>query len=212
MLTCKNKNNVEQLLISYYDEVNNCPVDWTKELIKIAKENSCGKCTFCRDGTAQVYKIIQDITNGDGREGDFNLLLDILEGIKVAADCENAIEAAKHCIEMLNKFPEEWENHILRKRCSNLVCKSYYTLHISPTDCIGCEKCLEVCNKNAIIGRRGYIHLIDNEKCNKCLDCIGACPVSAIIKAGSVKPKIPTELIEVGSFNINNNRRRRRGK
>lgn len=177
-----------------------CVVDYCLTIMDIAKKEACGRCVLCREGTWQVYEIIKDITQGHAESEDFTLLQDILKQIKVNGSCEMSRTAASICIDLMEAYEEEWDRHIRRKRCSNLVCKGTYTLYVDPQLCDGCGKCLASCPHGAIVGGAGMIHVINTEVCRKSLVCISICPKGAIKKAGAVKPKIPSEPVLVGSF------------
>lgn len=193
-----------------FDETEDCPVDRAKEVMGQARHASCGQCVLCREGTAQVHEILKDVTTGAGQDEDMALLDELLELIQTSAGCEMAVEAAGESLTLLRGYPEQWEQHISRKRCPGLVCKAYYTVHVSPAACTGCGACLEVCPQSAIAGGAGLIHVIDNEKCDRCLACVEACPAGAIAKAGAVKPKGPAEPVPVGTFEEEGGGRRRR--
>lgn len=183
-----------------FNAANACIVDYCMKVMDVARKETCGKCVFCREGTLQVYKIIKDITEGNARSDDYELLLELLEHIKSYASCEMSRTAASICLDLMRAYEEEWDKHIRRKRCNNLVCKGMYTLYIDPQTCNGCGKCAEVCKNNAIAGGNGLIHLINTERCDKCLTCIDICPTNAIKKGGTILPKLPSEPVPVGSF------------
>lgn len=180
--------------------VNVCVVDYCMKVMDVARKEACGKCVLCREGTLQVYKILKDITEGNARSDDYELLLELLEHISKYASCEMSRTAASICIDLMKTYEEEWDKHIRRKRCSNLICKGMYTLYIDPQVCNGCGKCVEVCPKKAIVGGNEMIHIIDTGLCNKCGACIDVCPKDAIKKAGTILPKLPSEPVPVGSF------------
>lgn len=196
-------------------DINACVVDYSMNIMNVAKKESCGKCVLCREGTWQVHEIIKDITEGNAKSDDFELLSDLLEQIKDNAGCDMSRTAAGICKDMMKRYEEEWDMHIRRKRCSNLVCKGTFTLYVDPITCDGCGKCMESCPQGAIAGGAGMIHIINPDICNKSMVCLSVCPKDAIKKAGSVKPKIPNEPVPVGSFSHSigeedDGRRRRR--
>lgn len=176
-----------------------CAVDFSKTLMDIARRESCGKCVFCREGTWQVHEILEDITEGKAESGDLELVRELLEQIRSNAGCEMSVTAASKSLELLINYKEEWDQHIRRKRCTNLICRASFTLYIVPELCDGCGKCMEVCPQEAIAGGSDMIHVIDTEKCDKCLLCVKKCPKEAIKKAGAVKPKVPSVPVPVGS-------------
>lgn len=213
-MTCKANSTIFQKWNN--SDSNACVVDYCMNIMNTARKESCGKCVLCREGTWQVYKIIKDITEGNGNSDDFELLIDILEHIKKNASCEMSRTAASTVMDLMKTYEEEWDKHIRRKRCSNLVCKGSYTLYVDPQLCDGCGECLKNCSIGAIAGGEGMIHVINPDICNKCMACVSVCPKGAINKAGTVKPKLPNEPVPTGSFGCNSDnqesemRRRRR--
>jgi len=202
------------------DETNSqvCVVDYSMNIMRRAKEESCGSCVLCREGTWQAYQIMKDITEGNAKSEDFELLMDLLSKIERNASCEMSKKAAESCMNIMKRHEEEWDMHIRRKRCKNLICKGTYTLYIDPNECNGCGMCLNSCPKNAITGGEEMIHVIRTDICDKTMACMFACPKNAVKKAGSMKPKIPDEPVPVGSFGTaqseeegGGRRRRRRG-
>ncbi len=137
---------------------------------------------LCREGTWQVYKIIEDITLGNPKSGDYELLLELLEQISENSSCEMAREAGKTTLKLMKDYEEEWDLHIRRKKCSNMVCKGLYTVYIDPALCDGCGLCLSKCPEKAISGGKDLIHVIDFSLCKKSLKCIEVCPKGAVKK------------------------------
>jgi NADH-quinone oxidoreductase subunit F len=169
-------------------------------VMDVARRETCGKCVLCREGTLQVYRILKDITEGKAQSGDYELLLELLQCIGKYASCEMAREAASRCLDCMQNYEEEWDKHIRRKRCSNLICKGMYTVYVDPRACEGCGRCVEVCPRGAIAGGAGLIHVIDVQICDKCLACVEICPAGAVKKAGAVLPRVPRTPVPVGSF------------
>lgn len=207
------------LLPDWNPSESNCVVDYCKQLMDIARRESCGECVFCREGTWQIYEIIKDITDGNPESEDYELLLDVLGQIEQGTSCEMPREAARRCIRLLKDEEDEWDKHIRRKRCANLVCKCSYTLYIDPRLCDGCGMCLEHCPPGVIMGEPGMIHVVNTDLYKNRLLSVSACAKDAIKKAGPVKPKLPETPIPVGSFDMGDDakegegsrRRRRRG-
>ncbi|SMP42932.1 NADH-quinone oxidoreductase subunit F [Anoxynatronum buryatiense] len=177
-----------------------CPVNYCMTIMKQAKETSCGQCVLCREGTWQVFEITKSIIEGKAESDDYTLLTDLLELIRDHAGCEMASSGAAICLEVIAQTHDEWDLHIRRKRCTNLVCKGSFTIYVDPSTCTGCGQCIAKCPEGAITGGRDLIHIIDPVKCSKTLACIFICPVGAIKKAGPLKPKVPETLVPVGSF------------
>lgn len=196
-----------------------CAIDSAMRVMDDARKESCGKCVLCREGTWQAYEIMHDITEGKAENDDYELLTELLEQISSNGGCEMSVKAASLCLGLLRNYQEDWDQHIRRKRCANLICRASYTVYIAPELCIGCGKCAEACQDNAILGGENLIHVVKGEQCSKCMLCVEACPKGAVKKAGAIKPKVPAEPIPVGSVGGTSGggeegtsmRRRRRG-
>ncbi len=173
-----------------------CPVNWALEIADTARMNHCGKSVMCRDGMNQLYVILRDIVSEKGRPDDLELLKDICRVIKRSEGCDIARKAAGLIYELLVRYEDEWDIHIRRKRCTALVCKRYYTVHVLPEKCAGAGACIKACEYGAILGGAGLVSVIDNEKCRRCGACLEACPSGAVVQgrrgeaegAGSARP------------------------
>lgn len=179
-----------------------CVPGFVRERLSFLHHASCGKCVFCREGTAQAYEIITDITEGRGKPDDPELLGELAAGMRTGSLCSLGKIAALPLLTTLRHFRDEYDMHIRRKRCPALVCKKFITFHILPKLCQGCGFCLEHCPAGAIAGGTQMIHVIDGDECTKCGKCLDVCPSAyhAVIKAGGVKPKTPDEPVPVGSW------------
>lgn len=193
-----------------------CPVETAFKIAKEAVKESCGKGVMCRDGLRQLYLILEDIVNGKGKADDIELLKEILGVIIECADCDLSYTASEQILKLINNFEGEFELHIKRKSCKNLICPGCHTVHINAAACKGSGACISVCPAGAIKGGEGLFSVIDQAKCTACNLCIAACPNGAIAGAGAVKPQGPTEPAAVGSWGAaggaaGGGRRRRRG-
>lgn len=179
-----------------------CTVAFVKERLSFLHNASCGKCVFCREGTAQIYEILTDIMEGRGKPDDLELLEELAAGMRTGSLCNLGKTAALPLLTTLKHFRDEYETHIRRKRCPALVCKKFITYHILPGQCRGCGLCLEHCPAGAIRGGAQMVHVIDGDECTKCGICLDLCPseYNAVVKAGGVKPRTPDEPIPVGSW------------
>jgi len=174
-----------------------CMVDVARYFIDFLTDESCGKCVPCREGLRQMLKILTDITQGKGKEGDIETLEALSETAKEAALCALGKSAPNPFLSTLNYFRDEYEAHIKEKRCPARSCKALISFHIDPQKCQACGICLKKCPAQAIDGGKNKIHLIDQEKCTKCGTCFEVCPerFSAVMKTSGepVPPPIPEE-------------------
>lgn len=177
-----------------------CVVDLAKNCLSLTRSESCGKCVLCREGTWQLLAVLTDITEGKGKPGDIDLLMELGEGIKSGASCDLGRTAPNPVLTTIRHFREEYEAHVRRKRCPALVCKRFISFHILGDKCRGCLACMRNCPANAIAGGDQMIHVIGQSECDKCGICLDACPFNAVTKAGGVKPVTPEEPIPVGSW------------
>jgi len=161
-----------------------CMVDVAKFFIQFTNDESCGKCSTCRDGSEAMHEILTNIQDGLGKEEDLDYLEEAGNAIKDASACGLGTTLPNPVLSTLKYFREEYEAHIKEKRCPALVCKNLIKYYILPEKCTGCKLCLKNCTPGAIKGDLKLVHIIDQSKCTKCGTCIDVCPpkVSAIIK------------------------------
>jgi NADP-reducing hydrogenase subunit HndC len=176
---------------------DNCMVDVARYFIEFLCDESCGKCVPCREGTKQMLKILINITEGKGKEGDIELLEELSEVLNDSALCALGQTAPNPFLSTLRYFRHEYEAHIREKKCEALSCKELISYYIDPGKCTACTLCFKKCPSDAIIGEKKMIHVIDQEKCTKCDTCFEVCPTKfdAVIKiSGEVVPTpIPLE-------------------
>lgn len=153
-----------------------CMVDVARYFLDFLTDESCGKCIPCREGMRQMLRILTNITEGKGKEGDIELLEELSEVAKEAALCALGKSAPNPFLSTLQYFREEYEAHIHEKRCPALSCKELIAFHIDPEKCQACMICGRKCPSEAIIGGKNMIHVIDQEKCTKCGTCFEVCP------------------------------------
>ncbi len=161
-----------------------CMVDVAKFFIQFTNDESCGKCTTCRDGSEALLDVLGNITSGVGKEGDLEFLEEVGMAVKDASMCGLGTTLPNPVLSTLKYFRDEYDAHIKERRCSALVCKNLIKYYILPEKCTGCRLCLKNCPPEAIKGELKHIHIIDQSKCTKCGTCLDVCPpkISAIIK------------------------------
>ena len=159
-----------------------CMVEMARFFLEFTQNESCGKCTFCRIGTKKMLEILERITQGEGKEGDIELLEDLAYKIKRTTLCGLGQTAPNPVLTTLKYFREEYLAHIHEKRCPAHSCPALITYSIDPDACTGCTACARVCPTECISGARKQPHEIDTSKCIKCGQCFEACKFNAVIK------------------------------
>ncbi|MFA9396943.1 MAG: NADH-ubiquinone oxidoreductase-F iron-sulfur binding region domain-containing protein [Clostridiaceae bacterium] len=160
---------------------DNCMVDIAKFYLEFTVDESCGKCTPCRIGNKRLHEILTRITEGKGTEQDLTDLEDLSHVIKDTSLCGLGQTAPNPILSTLNFFKDEYNAHVIDKKCPAGVCQSLLEYFITDK-CIGCTKCARNCPVNCISGSVKNLHIIDQDKCIKCGACMSNCPVNAIIK------------------------------
>lgn len=158
-----------------------CMVDVAKFFLDFTQSESCGKCTPCREGTKRMLEILTRITEGQGRDGDIELLEGLARNIKETALCGLGQTAPNPVLSTLKYFRSEYEAHIYENRCPAKVCEKLLRYEIG-SDCRGCGLCVRQCPVQAVSGTLRQKHVIDQTKCIKCGTCLEACPFKAISK------------------------------
>jgi len=159
---------------------NNCMVEVARYFVSFTQEESCGKCSPCREGTWHMMNILDNITQGKGQEGDIELLEKIGKHIKETALCGLGNTAPNPVLTTIRYFRDEYEAHIRDKRCPAGVCKALITYSIDPQNCTGCTACAKNCPVECISGERKQTHVIDQQKCIKCGMCDSVCNFDAV--------------------------------
>ncbi|QVK20481.1 NADH-quinone oxidoreductase subunit NuoF [Mycoplasmatota bacterium] len=159
----------------------NCMVDIAKFYIDFMVEESCGKCTPCREGTIQMYNILNNITSGKATLQDIDLLESLAESTVSTSLCGLGQTAPNPILSTLEYFKDEYIEHIEDKRCSASVCKDLINEYIITDKCTGCTICAKNCPVECISGERKEKHTINKEKCILCGDCFNRCPFDAIV-------------------------------
>ncbi len=159
-----------------------CMVDVARFFVEFTTEESCGKCTPCREGTRQLLWILERITEGKGTIEDIDRLEMLSSVLQSASLCGLGQTVPNPVLSTLRYFRHEYEAHILEKRCPAAVCKALITFSIDPEACTGCMLCARKCPEKAITGEKKKPHTLNQDLCIKCGLCYDNCKFGAVIK------------------------------
>ena len=161
---------------------DNCMVDVARFFLEFTVDESCGKCTPCRIGTRRLLEMLNKITEGKGTLEDIDKMEELCHYIQQNSLCALGQTAPNPVLSTLKYFRDEYEAHVVQKRCPAGVCKKLLQYEILADKCRGCTLCSKVCPVGAISGTVKQQHSIDTSKCVKCGTCIEKCRFGAIIK------------------------------
>ena len=159
-----------------------CMVDVARFFLDFTVDESCGKCTPCRIGTRRLLEMLDKITSGNGTLEDLDKMEELCKYIQANAMCALGQTAPNPVLSTLKYFRDEYEAHVVEKRCPAGVCKNLMHYEIQPDKCRGCTLCARKCPAGAITGKVKEPHVIDQSKCIKCGACMEGCKFSAIVK------------------------------
>ena len=158
----------------------NCMVDVAKYFLEFLEEESCGKCTPCREGIRQMRKILEGITQGEGKLEDLDTLEWMGQAIMDGSLCALGGSAPNPVLTTLRYFRDEYEAHIINHKCPAGVCKPLIRFSIDEDKCTGCHVCARICPTEAASGEKKKFHTIDQSTCIKCGACFEACKFDAV--------------------------------
>ncbi|MFA4992660.1 MAG: NADH-quinone oxidoreductase subunit NuoF [Candidatus Omnitrophota bacterium] len=161
---------------------DSCMVNIAKFFLEFTQNESCGKCTPCREGTKRMLEILTRITEGKGAEEDIDKLQRLGNMIKKASLCGLGQSAPNPVLSTIKNFRAEYEEHVRNKRCRAGVCQHLLVYEITDK-CAGCAACKKACPAEAISGAPKAKHVIDINKCVKCGACFKVCKFNAIKKS-----------------------------
>ncbi len=157
-----------------------CMVDMARFFMDFIQEESCGKCTPCREGTRRFLGILERICDGRGEPEDIASLEELADVIKETALCGLGQTAPNPVLSTLRYFKDEYDAHVREKRCPAKRCVALLKFEVDPEKCTACGMCFRGCPADAIIWKKKEVARIDKEKCIKCLTCFERCKFGAI--------------------------------
>ena len=157
-----------------------CMVEVARFFMHFTQNESCGKCVPCREGTKRMLEILERIVEGNGNEGDIELLEELSDTISNTALCGLGKSAPNPVVSTISNFREEYETHVYEKKCPAGQCQKLKKIYIDPLTCKGCSACSRKCPVGAISGKIKEPFSIDLTKCIRCGSCIATCKFNAI--------------------------------
>jgi NADH:ubiquinone oxidoreductase subunit F (NADH-binding)/(2Fe-2S) ferredoxin len=162
-----------------------CMVDVARYFLAFTQDESCGKCTPCREGTKLMLDILTKITDGHGTLDDLASLEEVARIVKETSLCGLGKTASNPVLTTLRYFRNEYLAHIEAHKCPAHVCRQLNTYTIDPEICVerghGCGVCRRECPEVAIFGEKNQPHKIDQSLCSKCGTCVDVCHFNAVI-------------------------------
>lgn len=172
-----------------------CPVEALHQAVVSHKCRDCGKCVFGYEGATQLEMILNDFTLKKGKSTDIALMTELCGLMDKQVLCEDGQELDRGVLDALERYRSDFEDHASKKGCRAGVCKKFMTYHILADKCVGCGDCMDECEDDAILGKKKFIHVIDQDECTQCGKCMEVCDEDAIVMAGAVKPRCPKKPI-----------------
>jgi NADH-quinone oxidoreductase subunit F/NAD(P)H dehydrogenase (quinone)/NADP-reducing hydrogenase subunit HndC len=160
---------------------NTCMVDMARFFMEFIQEESCGKCTPCREGTRRLLQLLEKICEGRGEPGDIDTMQELSNVIRETALCGLGQTGPNPVLSTLRYFRDEFEAHIYEKRCPAKRCVELLEFRVEEDSCKKCGLCFKACPVDAIEWKKKDVARIDTQKCIKCMTCFDRCKFDAIL-------------------------------
>ncbi|MBF0468227.1 MAG: SLBB domain-containing protein, partial [Desulfamplus sp.] len=158
-----------------------CMVDMARYFMDFIQDESCGKCTPCREGTKRILTMLENMCKGKGQPGDIEQLEDLCDVVKHSSLCGLGQTASNPVLSTLKYFRDEYEAHIFEKTCPAKKCPDLVKFEVVPDKCKMCGLCFKGCPADAITWQKKTVAIIDKNKCIKCMSCYDKCKFDSII-------------------------------
>ena len=158
-----------------------CMVDMARFFMEFIQEESCGKCTPCREGTRRLLQLLEKICEGRGEKGDIEVMELLADTIKETALCGLGQTGPNPVLSTLRYFREEFEAHIYQQRCPAKRCVELLEFRVEEHACTRCGLCFKACPVDAVSWTKREVARIDTQLCIKCLTCFDKCRFDAIM-------------------------------
>jgi NADH:ubiquinone oxidoreductase subunit F (NADH-binding) len=168
---------------------NTCMVDLVRYYMEFIRNESCGKCIPCREGTGRMLEILESIIRKPLNE-ESGTTLERFKGVMQLETIASVMKDTSLCglgqhapnpfMSALKNFRDEFEEHIFDRKCRANICRGLRTFSIDVDKCTGCTACASKCPVNAIYGTRLQPFFVVEEKCIGCGICFDICKFSAI--------------------------------
>lgn len=157
-----------------------CIVDIARFFLSFTQNESCGKCTPCREGTKRMLEILIRITEGKGELQDLEELEKLARIVKSTSLCGLGQTAPNPVLATLRYFRDEYEAHIMEKRCPARSCTALLTYAIDKEKCKRCGICAKNCPGACITGDKNNPYEINAQNCLHCNNCLEKCKFGAV--------------------------------
>ena len=127
-----------------------------------------------------LLDILTRICDGEGEPEDIAMLEELAPMVKVSSLCGLGQTAPNPVLSTLRYFRDEYEAHVIEKRCPAGICRGLITYEIDEEVCTGCMVCARNCPVDAISGEKQEVHHIDKDVCTRCGMCMQVCKFDGI--------------------------------